>query len=217
MIRINLLPQAKKQARAAGGSSGSGQLWAGIDLGALVLFGVGLGIVYSIYSGQLEAKEQRNTTLNRQITELRQRSAGLEEVQARLAASQSLEQVVGELDSARTGRVRVVMELSKTLSRDRGPTIDPQALERLRQNNPLANFNRNWDVRRLWLTSFEEENRECRIVGLGRTNEDVAEFLQRLSLSELFENVTLQKTESATDQGTGLSLIGFELTARVRY
>jgi len=29
--------------------------------------------------------------------------------------------------------------------------------------------------------------------------------------------VTLQKTESATDQGTGLSLIGFELTARVRY
>ena len=109
------------------------------------------------------------------------------------------------------------MELSKTLSRDRGPTIDPQALERLRQNNPLANFNRNWDVRRLWLTSFEEENRECRIVGLGRTNEDVAEFLQRLSLSELFENVTLQKTESATDQGTGLSLIGFELTARVRY
>ena len=94
MIRINLLPQAKKQARAAGGSSGSGQLWAGIYLGALVLCGVGLAILYSIYSGQLEAKEQRNTTLNRQITELRQRSAGLEEVQARLAASQSLEQVV---------------------------------------------------------------------------------------------------------------------------
>ncbi|NOY94305.1 MAG: PilN domain-containing protein [Deltaproteobacteria bacterium] len=216
MIRINLLPRAKKQSRAAG-PSGSGQLWAGLYLGSLVLFGIGLGVVYSVYSGQLEAKKQRNSTLDRQIAEARQRSAGLEDLQAQMAASLSLEEVVGELNRARTGPVRVVMELSKILSRDRGPTIDPQALERLRQNNPLANFNRNWDVRRLWLTSFEEENRECRLVGLGRTNEDVAEFLQRLSLSELFENVTLQKTESATDEETGLSLIGFELTARVRY
>ena len=216
MIRINLLPQAKKQAGPSG-PSGSGQLWAGIYLLALVICGAGLGVVYSIYTGRLEDAQQRNETLNRQITELRQRSAGLEEVQARLAASQSLEQVVGELNRARTGPVRVVMEMSKILSRGQGPTIEPQALERLRQNNPLADYNRNWDVRRLWLTSFEEENRECRLVGLGRTNEDVAEFIQRLSLSELFENVTLEKTESATDQDTGLSLIGFELTAHVRY
>lgn len=216
MIRINLLPQAKKAASSSG-PSGSSQLWLGIYLGALVICGVCLGVVYSIYSGRLDDAKQRNETLNRQITELRQRSAGLEEVQARLAASQSLEQVVGELNAARTGPVRVVMELSKILSRDQGPTIDQQALERLRQENPLADYNRNWDVRRLWLTSFEEENRECRIVGQGRTNDDVAEFIQRLSLSELFENVTLERTASATDQDTGINLIGFELTARVRY
>ena len=74
-----------------------------------------------------------------------------------------------------------------------------------------------WDSRRLWLTSFEEDNRICNIKGRGKTKEDVAEFLRRLSLSESFENVELQKTEATEDPETRLPLIGFELTCQVRY
>ena len=70
---------------------------------------------------------------------------------------------------------------------------------------------------RLWLVRFEENNRECRIEGVGRTNEDVAEFLRRLQLSELFDNVTLQRTEAEEDSQSSFELIKFELRCRVTY
>jgi Tfp pilus assembly protein PilN len=55
------------------------------------------------------------------------------------------------------------------------------------------------------------------IHGAGRTNEDVAEFLRRLTLSDLFAQVTLTKTEAAEDEATHLDVINFELAATVNY
>jgi Tfp pilus assembly protein PilN len=164
--------------------------------------------------------------LQAQITELTSRSERLDDVRAELESSRALEEVVNELNAARTGPTRALMELSKILSAcpaDRtgcdnvGPTIDPQALEDLRRDNPHAGFNRIWDVRRLWVTNFEEEARECSMEGIGRTNEDVAEFLRRLALSELFDQVTLTRTSSERDTELNLELIKFELTCQVIY
>ena len=87
----------------------------------------------------------------------------------------------------------------------------------MRQENPLAGYNESWDVRRLWLTRFEEIDRECKIEGLGRSNEYVAEFLRRLTLSEIYDNVTLQRTRAAVDPETGIQLVGFDVTCRVNY
>jgi type IV pilus assembly protein PilN len=217
MIRINLLPEAKKNVRIAAAPSGSDAMWAAIYLVAVAVWGVGLGMVYFTYQGELEEQQRQNQALRSSIDTLRQRSARLEEVQAALEESRHLEEVVGELNAARTGPIRVMMELGHMLSRGGGPTIDPEALERLRRDNPLAGFNANWDVRRLWIKEFRESERNCRITGLGRTNEDVAEFLRRLSLSELFEQITLTRTEAQNDSTTGLSFTGFELSCRVRY
>ncbi len=217
MIRINLLPEAKKNVRVAAAPSGSGTLWAGIYLVSVAVWGVGLGIVHYTYQGELEEQQRQNQTLQSSIDALRSRSARLEEVQAALDESRRLEEIVGELNKSRTGPIRVMMELGHMLSRGGGPTIDPEALERLRRDNPLAGFNASWDVRRLWIKEFRENDRNCRITGQGRTNEDVAEFLRRLSLSELFENVTLTRTEAQNDAETGLAFTGFELSCRVRY
>lgn len=217
MIRINLLPQAKKQTRSSGTPSGGGQIWGAVYLIAVVLWGAGLATIYFVYDGTLEEQVRQNDALNGQIEALRTKSARLEEVRAALQQSQQLEEVVAELNRARTGPTRVLMELSRILSVDGGPTIDPQELERRRRDNPHAGYNRSWDVRRLWLATFEEENQNCRMTGQGRTNEDIAEFLQRLSLSELFETVTLTRTAATVDSETELSLIGFELTCRVIY
>ena len=225
MIRINLLPHTKRAARVSA-PSGGGQLWAVIYLiGVLVLAAI-LAVIYFNLDGTLQEQLAANQALSAQIEELRSRSARLEEVQASLEASRTLEQVVDELNRARTGPIRAMMELSKILSvcpveepncTDIGPTIDPVKLESLRQDNPYATFSRGWDVRRLWLLSFEEENRQCRIRGIGRSNEDVAEFLRRLALSELFDQVTLQRTAAETDDQTGLELISFEMTSQVTY
>lgn len=216
MIRINLLPQAKRAARTSGGG-GSANAWFGAYLVAAVLTGVIGAVLYFGVEAEVNEQRAQNTALEQRIQEKREQSAQLEEVQARLAQSQALEEVVAELSRARTGPTRAMMELSNILSTGEGsgPTIDPQALEALRRENSFATFNRSWDARRLWITRFEEESRSCRITGVGRTNEDVAEFLRRLQLSELFDAVMLQRTQSETD--TGLELIGFELTCQVTY
>jgi type IV pilus assembly protein PilN len=222
MIRINLLPQAK---RAVGHKAptvttpANVQAWAiGYFVAALVWIAALAGI-YITYMGDLEQQQAANQALTSQIQQLRTRSAQLEEVQAALQKSRALETVVEELNKARTGPTRMLMELSKVLSPAPrgGPTIDPEVLEQMRRDNPLAGYNRGWDPRRLWLTSFQENDGNCRVVGTGRTNEDVAEFLRRLQLSELFDEVRLQKTESRLDPATQLTLIGFELTCTVRY
>jgi type IV pilus assembly protein PilN len=220
MIRFNLLPQAKRQARAAApgpSSGGDSQGWF-IGYGvAVVGWLVMLGAIYFLYRDKLHEQELKNATLSQRIEQLKQRAGNLDDLKSKLDRSKQLENVVNQLQTARLGPARVLAEISRILSVGKGPTIDAERLEQMRRDNPLAGFNPSWDVRRLWLGAFQEENRECRMQGFGKTNEDVAEFLRRLALSELFENVTLQKTEATVEPETKLAVIGFELSCKVRY
>ncbi len=223
MIRINLLPSDKKKRarRIAPSPLPSADLslgtWAAVYGGAIAVWVAILGVLYFVQSSEFETIAEENRTLQARRDELQSKTSGLAEVEARLEKSRRLEQVVQELERARRGPTRAVMELSKVLSNPGGPTIDPEELERMRQDNPLAGYNESWDVRRLWLTRFEEIERECTMQGMGRSNEDVAEFLKRLTLSEIYEDVTLQRTRSAGDPETGLQMVGFDITCRVKY
>jgi type IV pilus assembly protein PilN len=223
MIRINLLPTDKKKRarRIAPSPLPTGDLglgtWAAVYAGAIAIWLVVLGILYFAQSGELEAVNQENKTLEARRDELQGKTKGLADVEGRLEKSRRLEKVVQELERARRGPTRAVMELSKVLSSPGGPTINPAELERMREENPLAGFNESWDVRRLWLSRFEEIERECKITGMGRSNEDVAEFLRRLTLSEIYESVTLQRTRATNDPDTGLQVVGFDITCKVKY
>ncbi len=223
MIRINLLPTDKKKRarRAAPSPLPTGDLslgtWGAVYGGAIAVWFVVLGILYFSQSGQLETAAQENKTLEARRDQLQGKTKGLADVEGRLETSRRLEKVVQELERARRGPTRAVMELSRVLSSPGGPTINPAELERMREDNPLAGFNESWDVRRLWLSRFEEVERECKITGMGRSNEDVAEFLRRLTLSEIYDGVTLQRTRAASDPATGLQVVGFDITCKVKY
>lgn len=222
MIRINLLPSERKRSRrfAVSGASASDfseGVWGAIYGSAVGVWALALAIMYFVGANELEALAQQNQELEARRNALQGKTQGLAEVEGRLERSRRLEKVVGDLDASRTGPTRAVMELSRVLSEGQGPSIDAEELEQMRKENPLAGYNEGWDVRRLWLTQFEETDRECRISGMGRSNDDVAEFLRRLTLSELFDSVTLERTRSATDSETGVPLVGFDLTCRVNY
>ena len=220
MIRINLLAGNKRAARPTRAPSAGGtQVWAGVYFAGAVVTVAACAFFYFRGDAELQEKLAANRTLEDQIQQLRSRSSSLEEVQAKLAESLALEEVVSELSRGRTGPTRAMMELRNILGTGEGsgPTIDPAALEALRRDNPLATFNRNWDSRRFWLTRFEEESRACRIEGMARTHEDAAEFLRRLQLSELFDEVTMPRTEAEEDRDSGLSLIKAEYRCRVTY
>jgi len=223
MIRINLLPTDKKKRarRVAPSPLPTGDLslrtWGIVYAAAISAWLVVLGILYFAQSGEMETIAQENKTLEARRDQLKRKTKGLADVEGRLEKSQRLEKVVQELERARRGPTRAVMELSKVLSSPGGPTINPVELERMRQENPLAGFNESWDVRRLWISRFEEIERECKITGMGRSNEDVAEFLRRLTLSEIYDGVTLQRTRATSDPTTGLQMVGFDITCKVRY
>jgi type IV pilus assembly protein PilN len=220
MIRINLLPGAPRKAAKAAGAAAGGPAPTAWFVGyavASVLVIAGLWLFYAQLSRDLREQVAQNQQLEADIDELERQSADLDDVRAALDESRELEAVVAELQRARFGPTRVLMEVAHILSEAGAPTIDPRRLEELRRENPLAGFNQTWDFHRLWLTSFEEEDREVTIQGVGRTNEDVAELLRRLTLSDLFENVHLTRTEAHADTETHLEFINFELEARVRY
>lgn len=211
MIRINLLPEAKRQAA----TGGSGQLWAVIYMLAAAGWAVVLGLFYLSAAAKLEEKDAANRAVQSQIDQVKSQSANIGEVEAQLAKSRELQKVVQGLQDARQGPVRVLMEISHILSAGRGPTVDEQKLEAMRRENPLAGFNPGWDIRRLWLTAFTESNRVCKISGFGKSNEDVAEFLRRLTLSDVFSEVSLQSTAAATE--AGLPAVRFEMNCKVVY
>ncbi len=223
MIRINLLPTDKKKRarRIAPTSLPGGDLslgtWGAVYGGAIAVWLAVLGVLYFAQSTELATLTQENKTLEARRDELQGKTKGLADVEGRLEKSRRLEQVVQDLERARRGPTRAVMELSKVLSSPGGPTINPVELERMREDNPLAGYNESWDVRRLWISRFEEVDRECKITGMGRSNEDVAEFLRRLTLSEIYEGVTLQRTRASADPDTGLQMVGFDITCKVRY
>ncbi|MFK7991328.1 MAG: PilN domain-containing protein [Sandaracinaceae bacterium] len=214
MIRINLLPNAK---RAAGPSSTGAQGWIIGYLVAAALTAVVLAFMYVSKNRELNEQVAQNNALQQQITGLEGESANIDEVRGQLDRSRQLEEVVDELQRARYGPTTVLMEIARILSVNGGPTVDPQRLEEIRRQNPLASYTTAWDPHRLWITEFRESDRDCVVRGVGKTNEDVAEFLRRLTLSERFENIVLVKTEGVVDRETNLELIGFELNCRVIY
>ncbi len=213
MIRINLLPQAKRQ----GGSTPGVQVWGYSYLAAAFVWCIALAFVYFSLSSDLDQAHARNADLDRQIAEVKSQSGNLAELQKQLAQSTKLEEVIQGLLSARQGPARMLLELSAILSPGRGPSVDQAKLADMRKANPDAGFNPGWDTRRVWITSFQEKERACQIKGAGRNNEDVAEFLRRLSLSQIFDNVVLIRTgEQSGAKDTG-AVVGFELTCKVRY
>jgi type IV pilus assembly protein PilN len=214
MIRINLLPEAKRGAVATGGSS---QLWGVVYLLSCFAWGVVLFLVYLNYNSVLEEQSAKNAELQGQIDRVKAQTENIGEVEAQLAKSKQLEEVVTGLQSARQGPARVLMELSKILSEGGGPSLPSEELEALRRDNPLGAYNPGWDIRRLWIDSFVETKRMCTISGYGKSNEDVAEFLRRLNVSEVFDKVTLQATTSAADPITGAPIVRFALTCEVKY
>jgi type IV pilus assembly protein PilN len=213
MIRINLLP-AKRVASSHGASV---QVWGYLYGAATVVWCIALAFVYfSLLSDRDQALAQ-NAEIERQIAKVKEQSGNLAELQKDLDKSKQLEGVVKGLKDARQGPARMLLELSAILSPGRGPTIDPVKLEELRRSNPEAGITQGWDTRRLWLSGFEERDRNCRIIGEARNNEDIAEFLRRLALSRVFDDVVLVRTGQPRTGSPNASVVAFELTCKVRY
>ncbi len=223
MIRINLLPQ-KKQARRRGDAGspidvggGESQVWLAFVLGAVLLEVIVLLFVYKTKQDQLTQVQKHNTELTGNIDNIKREIAQHATIKAQLKELRDREEAIQKLQAARTGPTATMLELSRIMTPGRGPTVDRDKLEQLKRDNPSAVPNASWDPRRLWLSSFKEQDRLVRLSGFARDGEDVSEFLRRLTLSDYFYEVRLLPASKAVDSVTKLELVKFEMSAKVRY
>jgi len=214
VIRINLLPQKRRVERAK--SEGS-QLWLGVVLAVFLVEVAALFIFHGLKNEELEEQARKNAELTAQIDQSKQSVAKHTEIKEKLARLRAREDAISKLQSARTGPTAVLLELARILTPGRGPSVDPDRLNQLRRDNPLAVFNPGWDARRLWLTDFIEQQRKVRLEGIARDGEDVSELARRMSLSSYFYDVKLLPAKRERDAATGLDLVNFQLEAAVRY
>lgn len=212
MIRINLLPQKKRAQRAD-----SGNLWAVAIILLVALEAVGAFIYHGIKRQELVAQERENARLQAQIDQSRLAVKDHLALQQQLEQLRAREDAIAKLQSARTGPTAVLLELARLLTPGRGPSVDPDKLNQLRRENPLAVYNPAWDGRRLWLEKFIESQRRVRLDGVARDGEDVSELARRMTLSSYFYDVKLLPAKKVRDKEAGLDLVQFQLEAKARY
>lgn len=215
MIRVNLLPR-RKEAKREGSKA-----WIGLLSAAALALIIGIVIVHAGKKKELDDQVEANRAIEASIADKKAKVANHEAVKKQLAEYQAREDAISKLQAGRTGPTAMMIELSRCLTPRKLPTIDADALEKLRRENPGAVPSEKWDPHRLWITSFREIDRNVSISGFGKTNDDVAEFLRRLTVSKFFTDVRLVRTDERTERDAALGVTytttSFEMKAKVRY
>jgi len=212
MIRINLLPQKRRAQKTEGG-----QLWAVVGVLLVALEAVGFFIFHGTMKEALTAQRRKNAELEVQIAQSKNEVKNHADVKAQLERLLAREDAISKLQSARTGPTAVLLELARLLTPGRGPSVDPDRLNQLRRENPLAVYNPSWDARRLWLTRYVEAQRQVRVEGTARDGEDVSELARRMLLSSYFADVKLLPAKKTRSIEAGMDLVQFQLEAKARY
>ena len=158
-----------------------------------------------------------NAGVQAKINDIKTETAEHPRVKTQLAELKDREDAIQKLQTARTGPTAVLLELSRILTQGVGPTTEHDKLEQLKRDDPTSVPNVNWDPRQLWLTKYAELDRTVKIEGLARNGEDIAEFMRRLGVSELFYDVKPLPASETSDSVTKLNLKQFAVSAKVRY
>jgi type IV pilus assembly protein PilN len=213
VIKINLLTQ-KRRIEVAPQKS---QLWLVAVMVAFIAEVGGLIVFHGFKDAELQDQKRKNTEIAAQIEQSKNSVKNHPEVLKKLEELRAREAAIGKLQAARTGPTAVLLELARILTPGRGPSVAPDKLSQLRRDNPLAVFNVNWDPRRLWVTSFNEQARKVKLEGVAKDGEDVSELARRMNLSDYFANVVLLPGKQEKDNDSGVEVVRFSLEAEVRY
>jgi type IV pilus assembly protein PilN len=215
MIRINLLPEKRAAQRRT--AAAEGQAWIVVVAGILIFEIIFLMLLQKSKNDELAKLQKHNQEVQANIDDIKRQISNRDEIKNQLKELRDREEAIQKLETARTGPTSVMLELSHILTPGRMPTVDRDKLEQLRRDNPQAVPNVNWDARRLWLTAYDEVDRNVRLAGLARDGEDVSEFLRRLALSDFFYDVKMLPASKTVDNATHVELVRFEVSTKVRY
>ena len=219
MIRINLLPIRVDRRKEAGRNH--------LLIGMLVII---LEIVIAVVlsydmDNEIAEQQNKNNSLQTEINRINQDISGHDQILAEISEHEQRQAAINELHAARTGPVQVMLELSRILSKDGKPTIPDEKYQDIKKKNPARGYDENWDYRRVWLTSFSENDKVVTIKGQGISHEDVAEFLRRINLSSYFVSSELVSTKLSSPSidlrafgaNEAVEVVTFTVAGAIRY
>lgn len=204
MIRINLLPVREAQVR------GKGKQIVTLFV-MLIVFEAGALFYYqSEQEAKLRGLRASNNKVAAELKKLKEKTKAVATLEQQKAELEQQKTVLDGLIEGQSGPVRMLDELSRMLT----PITEPE--EKLRVQN--LGWNPDWDPKRLWLESFIEENRRVKLLGVARTNEDLAEFLHRLESSKHFVEIALNFSEAIeVAELNNARLVRFDIEALAIY
>lgn len=205
MIRVNLLPIKQARRRTAGMKQ------IGVFTVLIVALLLCLGLFWLTFSSQLENRQQLVRRTQAEVEAAKNDVKDAEQLESQRATLAQQLTVLDDLETQRSGPVRVLDELQAILS--------PPANEEDRFAQLQRNWNVDWDTRRLWVQKFQERDGAFTMSGSAVNADDVAEFLQRLTTARHFYQVELRVVE-ARNVGSGREaarIVNFDLNGRIRY
>ncbi|MEE2786245.1 MAG: PilN domain-containing protein [Myxococcota bacterium] len=182
MIRINLLPVSD----AARQKSGRQFLTLMLILVAAEI--LALMYLQSEKDQELKNLERQNATISKSIKRLKKKTSAVTALKAEQKELEQQKAVLDSLVEGQSGPVKMLDELSQMLT----PIEDPAQKLQVRSKG----WNPDWDTKRLWIDQFLEKRRKVQLVGHARSNEDLAEFLERLNSSKHFVKVRLRESNA---------------------
>ncbi len=215
MIRVNLLPNAIERRSSTEG----GQRWLLLVMAAVVLEIIGLFFFHQTKLDEVAVAVGKVEQLATQVNDINELVKNHDQLKKDLGVMRARQDAINKLNLARKGPTSALLELSHVLTKGKGPTVDQEQLDQQKLDNPLAVFNPGWDPRRVWLTTYAEQERVVTIEGLARDGGDVYEFAQRLKLSRYFHEVKLKEgSQDRSGEGTTkLDMVKFALEVKVKY
>jgi Tfp pilus assembly protein PilN len=212
MIRINLLQEKKKAARAE-----RGQMTVLYGLIALVALGVATFVfVHLPMAGEIDDLTAENDKRQKHIKELQDSTKEFDTVTAQLSSAREQEEAIKRLNNARAVPSWMLYELSNVLTKDHKPTMSPEMAERIK-SDANRQFSAGWDPKRIWIDSLDEKDGTLTIAGGAQAPTDVTQLALRLQASVFFTDVQPITVSGSVDGPSKLAFYKFVLTGKVLY
>jgi len=213
LIRVNLLPHAAERKTVDPES----QSWVLVVVLLVVVEIIVLFFFHGTKQDELAAVQAEVAELVSQINDKQAKVKDHEKIKEQLDGLRQREDAIAKLQSGRKGPTAVLLELSRVLTKGKGPTVSEKKLQQQGRDDPTESYNRAWDPKRLWLLEYAETERNVRLQGVARDGSDVYEFAQRLKLSQYFDEVTLLPGKQTDKSSKTLELVTFALQVKVKY
>jgi Tfp pilus assembly protein PilN len=211
MIRVNLLSQRKSRQSERGV-----QL---LVLGSCVVIMAAILTYLFVHRPLLDEIARQEAAAKRAEEEnkqLEQKTANFEKMEAAFKAAAEQNAAIERLTQARAVPAWMLYELSNLLTRNRQPTMDETAADRVR-NDINRGWMDDWDPKHVWITRFEEKGGRFTLQGGAQSDGDMTQLALRLQASAFFANVVPEGGDEAVAKDNGVNYYRFTITGKVRY